>query len=176
MGLQLIFVVETNKSCKSDWIYIKDTIDRFFKYDNAHTKFTPLYLGGRGNYSKKQREIKSYISQYASTSKQNRSKVIFCFDCDNYDGNPDDSRFIKEAQQYCKEHGYDFVWFCRDIEHVYLGKSVPEKDKKSESVRFKANKMIKNVEKSRLSADGFKLQSSNIMNVLSKHLEQKDNT
>ena len=30
MGLQLIFVVETNKKCKSDWIYIKETIDRFF--------------------------------------------------------------------------------------------------------------------------------------------------
>lgn len=25
MSLQLIFVVETNKTCKSDWIYIKDT-------------------------------------------------------------------------------------------------------------------------------------------------------
>ncbi len=26
MGVQLIFVVETNKKCNSDWIYIKDTI------------------------------------------------------------------------------------------------------------------------------------------------------
>ena len=26
MGLQLIFVIETNKETKSDWIYIKDTI------------------------------------------------------------------------------------------------------------------------------------------------------
>lgn len=25
MGLQLIFVVETNDKCKSDWIYIKDS-------------------------------------------------------------------------------------------------------------------------------------------------------
>lgn len=31
MSLQLIFVVETNKTCKSDWIYIKDTIDYFFE-------------------------------------------------------------------------------------------------------------------------------------------------
>lgn len=29
MGLQLIFCVETNKKCKSDYIYIKSTIDRF---------------------------------------------------------------------------------------------------------------------------------------------------
>lgn len=26
MSLQLIFVVETNRKCNSDWIYIKDTI------------------------------------------------------------------------------------------------------------------------------------------------------
>lgn len=35
MSLQLIFVVETNKTCKSDWIYIKDTIDYFFEYDHS---------------------------------------------------------------------------------------------------------------------------------------------
>lgn len=29
MGLQLIFVVETNKKSKSDWIYVKDTVDYF---------------------------------------------------------------------------------------------------------------------------------------------------
>lgn len=29
MGLQLVFVVETNKKCNSDWIYIKDTIGTY---------------------------------------------------------------------------------------------------------------------------------------------------
>lgn len=33
MGLQLILVMETNRQCKSDWIYIKETIDHFYKYD-----------------------------------------------------------------------------------------------------------------------------------------------
>ena len=28
MGIQFIFCVETNKQCKSDQIYIKDTIER----------------------------------------------------------------------------------------------------------------------------------------------------
>ena len=31
MGLQLILVMETNRQCKSDWIYIKETIDLFTK-------------------------------------------------------------------------------------------------------------------------------------------------
>ena len=50
MSLQLIFVVETNKTCKSDWIYIKDTIDYFFEYDRTAIKLTPVYMDGKGKY------------------------------------------------------------------------------------------------------------------------------
>ena len=59
MGLQLIFVVETNKKCKSDWIYIKDTIDRFYQYDQAQVKFSPVYMDGKGKYKNKEKEIRS---------------------------------------------------------------------------------------------------------------------
>ena len=62
MGLQLIFVVETNKKCKSDWIYIKDTIDRFFQYNQAQVKLTPVYMDGKGNYKNKEKEISCLIS------------------------------------------------------------------------------------------------------------------
>ena len=62
MGLQLIFVVETNKKCKSDWIYIKDTIDRFFEYEQAQIKFSPVYMDGKGKYKKTGKEITSLIS------------------------------------------------------------------------------------------------------------------
>lgn len=59
MGLQLIFVVETNKKSKSDWIYVKDTVDYFYKYERTEVKFSPIYMEGRGKYNspKKQREI-----------------------------------------------------------------------------------------------------------------------
>ncbi len=46
MGLQLIFVVETNKKCKSDWIYMKDTVERFYQYDQVEVK-------GYGNSNKR---------------------------------------------------------------------------------------------------------------------------
>lgn len=64
MGMQLIFVVETNKKCKSDWIYIKDTIEHFYQYDRAQVKFTPVYMDGKGKYKNKETEINSLISQY----------------------------------------------------------------------------------------------------------------
>ena len=33
-------------------------------------------------------------------SKSNRSKVIFCFDCDDYDVEQKDADFLKEAKKY----------------------------------------------------------------------------
>lgn len=45
MGTQLIFCVETNKQCKSDQIYIRDTIERsliillFIKVDKLYCEY-----------------------------------------------------------------------------------------------------------------------------------------
>ena len=61
MGVQLIFTVETNKECNSDWIYIKDTVEYFYAYERTQLKLSVVYLGGKGHYSskKKQNEIDS---------------------------------------------------------------------------------------------------------------------
>lgn len=173
MGLQLIFVVETNAKCKSDWIYIKDTLEHFYHLDAAHTKLTPIYMDGKGRYRNKEREIKSCISQYACTNKENESKVIYCFDCDEYDTKREDAEFLKEIQKYCKENNYDFVWFCKDIEQVYLGKKVSNSQKKKESASFKAKKLISKVDVKSLSATDYKLNRSNIMTVLDTYLTRK---
>ena len=50
MSLQLIFVVETRKSCNSDWIYIKETVDHFYQVDQAHTKLSVVYMDSKGTY------------------------------------------------------------------------------------------------------------------------------
>lgn len=173
MGLQLIFVVETNKKCKSDWIYIKDTIDSFFEYDQTQIKLSPVYMDGKGNYRKKEKEISGLISQYASTSRTNHSNVIYCFDCDDFDKKQEDFEFLKIVQQYCEEKGYKFVWFCKDVECVYLGRPVEDSKKKKEAELFKIKKLIKKVEKGRLSETDFRINTSNIINVLSTYLTCK---
>ena len=43
MGLQLILCVETNKKTQSDYIYIKETIDHFYKFDPTQVKISPVY-------------------------------------------------------------------------------------------------------------------------------------
>lgn len=109
MGLQLIFVVEATSECKSDWIYIKDTVERFYQYDRNHVKLSPVYMGGKGKYKKKEKEISSLISQYPVTSKTNQSKVIYCFDCDDYDTKPEDRNFLEGIKEYCRLRGADLV-------------------------------------------------------------------
>ncbi len=173
MGLQLIFVVETNKKCKSDWIYIKDTIDRFYEYDQVQVKFSPVYMDGKGRYKNKEKEILSLISQYAAGTKDNQSKVIFCFDCDDYDSKSEDADFLANAKNYCDEKRYDFIWFCKDVERVYLGKKVDDSQKKKESATFKAKKLINAVDERKLAVNEYRANTSNIINIISKYLSRK---
>lgn len=171
MSLQLIFVVETRKSCKSDWIYIKDTIDHFYQIDQAHTKISVVYMDSKSTYRspKTKKKIQEKISQFSPRE----SRVIYCFDCDDYDSKYEDQKFLGDAKQYCKDKGYDYVWFCKDIEHVYIGERVPDKKKKSVSAGFSVNKRIRNVDTRTLCVDNYRIKSSNIMKVLDTHLNRK---
>lgn len=173
MGLQLIFVVETNRKCKSDWIYIKDTIDWFYQYDQAQVKLSTVYMNGKGNYKNKEKEISSLISQYGVANKENQSKIIFCFDCDDYDVEQEDSKFLSDAQKYCRERDYDFVWFCKDIERVYVGKKVDDNQKKRESAVFKAKKLITTIDADRLTGSSYQVDKSNIMNILDRYIARR---
>ena len=173
MGLQLIFAVETNKKCNSDWIYIKDTIEYFYFYERTQVKFSVVYMDGKGNYNsnKKEKEIKSLTAQYRSTSKTNHTSVIYCFDCDDYDNKIDDRNFLEEAKKYCVGAGYEFVWFCKDVEQVYIGRKVDDGKKKKEAAIFKAKKQISMVDSKKLLMKKYQINTSNIMSVLDQYPE-----
>ena len=173
MGLQLIFVVETNKHSKSDWIYIKETVEHFYSYDRTQVKLSAVYMDGKGNYNsdKKEREIKALISQYQSTSKTNHTNVIYCFDCDDYNNKIDDRNFLEEVRKYCAGAGYEFVWFCKDVEQVYIGKKVADSQKGKEAARFKTRKQISTVDSKKLLMEEYQSNTSNIMRVLDQYPE-----
>ena len=174
--LQMIFVVESNSTCKSDWIYIKDTIEQFYQYDRAHVKLSVIYMDGKGKYSNKEKVIASQIKTYQNAVKNGasrRSVVIYCFDCDEYDTNQEDLVFLDKAEQYCAHHAYDFVWFCKDIEQVYLGKKVDDSRKKQEATTFKEKGLIASVDERKLHTHEYRRNTSNIMNVIDKYLSRK---
>lgn len=133
MGAQFIFVVEADEKCRSDWNYIKATIERFYTYDPAHVKLKPVYMAGKNNYRNKKKEVNTLMRKYKGNTEKNQSIVIYCFDCDEYDTRKEDSLFLEEARTFCEKNGYYFVWFCKDVERVYLGKKVADRDKKKNS-------------------------------------------
>lgn len=173
LDLQLIFVVETSKQSKSDWIYIKETIDKFFIYDNAHVKLSVVYMNGKSRYSTKEKEITSLKSQFDQRHRKCESKVMYCFDCDEYDKKREDADFLEKVERFCKEKKYDLVWFCKDIEQVYLGKRIANNKKTDEAKGFKSRNDIEHIDKKNLSCDIYKVNKSNIINVIGKYLELK---
>lgn len=173
MGLQLIFVVETNRKCNSDWIYIKETIEHYFIYDNTQIKLQPVYLGGKHKYASGsiQNQINKLIKQYKGASKNNFSKVLYCFDCDEYDHKMEDQKFLDHVQMYCKENRYEFIWFCKDIERVYINKKVEDSQKKKEATRFKEKKLIQKVNINQLKKSSVQNNTSNLVKILNSYKE-----
>lgn len=176
MRLQLIFCVESGKDDDSDMIYIREVLKHYYVgYDDADIKLNKIYLNGKFNYNRAKiiKKIKEYKKMFSLTNPDGITKVIYFFDTDNYDSNPDDNRFITEITSYCKENGYDYVWFCKDIECVFLGKKIPNNKKNDEAVRFMNNNMISAIKESCLKSKDYRINSSNILSVLSKYLERK---
>ena len=92
---------------------------------------------------------------------------------DDYDINMEAIKFLNEAFKFCNDNKYELIWFCKDIERVYLRKKVVKDEKKKEAGKFKANKTIRNIDAKNLVASKYKDGTSNILNILDKYLERK---
>lgn len=169
MGLQLIFCVETTKENKSDYIYIRETIYQFYTPNPAHVKITPVYMDGKGNYasSRTLRKIKEYINQYPG-----ETIVIYCIDCDDFDTRPEDASFLRIMKRYCTKFQYEFVWFCKDIEHVFLGERISQNAKKKSAESFAAKGRIQQIDKKSLTAESYLMKRSNLCSILDKYLQE----
>lgn len=163
--MQLIFIVEANKDSQSDYLYISETLKKY--YNTLGHKMTPIYLNGKGNYNKKKTEIGRNISKYSGTT-----HIFMCYDIDNpnkqaYELNP-------LIEDYAKENGYELIWFYEDIEQVYLGESVPNNVKAIKAKQFVAHNAIKEVQEiSLIQKEISRKKSSNILVVLDKWLPRK---
>ncbi len=164
-----LFLVETNRDCKSDEKYISDFIKYF--YDVRGDKIEFIYLNGKGNYDKKEREINEKIAKYIRINKKDLNSSVrkyLCIDLDNEYRNMQDININEKIMRYAREKGYFFIWFYENIERVFLKKNVDDSQKKRESDIFILKNKIRNVNVRDFccSKDELRSGSSNLKTIL----------
>lgn len=169
MSRQVLFCVESNSKARTDYQYIESTIKRFY-IDDRKIRYRAIYLGSKTKYNAKDkiREINDNIKKFPG-----ETNVIYFIDVDDYDISQETKKLYDEIKKYCDKNGYDFVFFDKDVEDVYLRNPVSDKEKVSKVADFKRKQLINNVDEKKLTVDSHKRHCSNILNVLDKYWKRK---
>lgn len=178
--LQLIFLVETSEDDKADNIYIRSVIDKYFlflndKYDGEVNILT-YCLKGKQHYNDKKTidYINNKTRMFASYNEGAVTAAIYFMDTDSVETEYKKGSFFSNVQEFCKEHGFELVWFCKNVENVFLNKEVDQVDNKTESAKeFAINNKIRSIKQANLSKNMIEYGCSNIILVLGKYLKNK---
>ena len=166
----VVFCVETDRKAQIDTKYIDKAIREFYLIDN-NIKVSYIYLNGKGNYNKK--SITNQIKEKFSGDFDEKH-VVYCIDLDSQA----DSNVIEvneKIKEYCIELKYNLVWFCRDIEEVFLHKKVNQSIKVEESNKFSRTKGLCKANIQTLSSNFETPKHSNLLLVLDNFMTRKLN-
>ena len=169
MSKQILLCVETNKQARTDYIYIVATIKRFYNND-PKIIYRPIFLDSKTKYNAKDkvREINKAQKEYYG-----ETKVIYFIDVDDYDISAETKTLYDNIETYCKEQGYDLVFFAKDVEDVYLGYQVSKGEKVKKAAEFTRKKLMETVKEQNLRSPIRKPHTSNILNVLDQYWTRK---
>jgi len=161
---ELILILETRPSNRSDYMYVKSTLDYY--YGSRSYGITPIYAKSKSQLMDQESRIKKAIKE------SKRFPVVILFaDVDNKE-----EKLNENIAKYCKENDYDLVWMNLNIEDVYLGKMVETKSKAKEAFKFQLKKdsifptMHNLSEEEPLKHKG----TSNILKILDKYLTRSN--
>ena len=134
--IQILFVVETNASVKSDSAYIVWMLKKSFGdyivpggSDELFAHYDFVFMDGRQNYKK--RSVKSEIKSKSALFFKKKTHVVCCVDVDSQTS--DDLQAIAEIKRYTKDNGYHLVISYREIEDVI---KAPSGSSKHERVKL----------------------------------------
>lgn len=68
---------------------------------------------------------------------------------------------------------YGMVWFCHDVEEVFLGIKISDSQKVQEAGVFRKKRKIEETRADNLSCSVKRARASNILNILDKYLSRK---
>lgn len=69
--------------------------------------------------------------------------------------------------------GYKYVWFCRDVEEVFLHKRIDKSEKKREAIKFSHLRDLGKATELSLSSKTENIYKSNLLCVLDAFMERK---
>ena len=170
MAIQLILCLEADKKSGTDYVYVSEVIHKFYSIDNT-IKLTPVYMGGKPKYN--HRSVTSEIAEKISQYRHGDTKVIYITDTDSFESRPEDKEFFDKISNYCNENGYNHVWFCHDVEEVFIGAKVSSNNKVKMAGTFKQKKRISTIDECKLKSKVMKSGCSNVLTVFDKYLSKK---
>lgn len=170
MAGQLIFCLETNKRANTDYIYIKEAVD-FLYQENRQIKISPVYMATKTKYRSK--DILKEINQKTRMFIHGETKVIYFIDTDAIEKSAEHANAFQNIGKFCEENDYDLVWFCHDVEEVFLGRKVPDNLKVQAAGTYRNKGEIGKISTEKLSSETIRINSSNMLCVLDKYLDRK---
>ena len=75
--------------------------------------------------------------------------------------------------RFCEVNGYEMIWFCHDIEDVYIGKKISDSRKVQEASAYRKKNRIEEMDLAQLSGDIKRAHTSNILCVLDRYYSRK---
>ena len=169
MSRQVLLCVEADSKSRSDYLYVESTIKHFYINDRKII-YRPIFLGSKTKYNAKGK-IKEIESRKRAFS--GKTNVIYFIDVDDYDVSYDTQILFDNIKRYCSDNEYDFVFFCRDVEDVFLGRTVNDCEKVKCAEMFNRRKLIASLTDTNLCASGKHRHCSNILTVLDKYWTRK---
>lgn len=128
----IVFVIEANKSSRSDENYIRALMNSLYSKE-FQIKF--IYMNGKTNYKKDRvtKEIKNYKSIFKPDNFE--VYVVYIYDTDDHNRDRDCIKINNDIKTYCDSKKYFHIWFHTTIEEVLLGEFIT-RSKVQESKKY----------------------------------------
>lgn len=176
MRLQLLVLLETNDELNTDGVYFTEVRRRFYQnYSNNYegeVSIQIIPLHGKQNYnsSKIRKRVRNQIASNKSYGVY--TVVILCIDTDTTSKSFKPGSFFHNVMTYCEEHGYELVWYCKNVENVFLNKEARDVNKVAAAKEFARSEKIFDIKEFDLSQKTIQYGCSNILLILDKYLKR----
>lgn len=160
--IELILIMETRSSNKSDYMYIKSPLDYYYEPRTYGIK--KIFATTKSLLIKQEKKIEKLCNMT-----ERKPVIIVIADYDQ------DEPLNDIITNYCLNKSYDLIWMNSDVEEVYLGEKISRKDKEKKAIAFqiKKNKLIPKLNNLSETNPLNKSKSSNILTILDKYLMRK---